>query len=162
MFGWFRKTSSATAVLSPQVPVGLISPCLKLSPPISPQVPVGLISSSWGGTQTQVWMPKAANEACHQGSWPGAVQRDDDSSSCLLPPSLTHRQLERRPLQRDDRAVCGWPHGLSPRDHKSTCVYLARAPSRLAPWPSPARSGTKASLTTGADAAARAPVAVGP
>ena len=89
----------------------------------------------------------------------GAVQRDDDSSSCLLVPSLTHRQLERRPLQRDDRAVCGWPHGPSPRDHKSTCVYLARARFRLAPWPSPARSGTKASLTTGADAAARAPVA---
>ena len=49
----------------------------------------------------------------------GAVQRDDDSSSCLLPPSLTHRQLERRPLLRDDRAVCGWPHGRGPRDHKS-------------------------------------------
>ena len=41
-------------VLSPQVPVGLISPYLKLSPPISPQVPVGLISSSWGGTQITV------------------------------------------------------------------------------------------------------------
>ncbi|EOD27890.1 hypothetical protein EMIHUDRAFT_353684, partial [Emiliania huxleyi CCMP1516] len=35
------------------------------------KVPVGLISSSWGGTQIQVWMPKAANEACHQGSWSG-------------------------------------------------------------------------------------------
>ena len=74
IFGWLRKTASATAVLSQQAPVGLISPYLKLSPPISPQVPVGLISSSWGGTQIQVWMPKAANEACHQGSWSGTTR----------------------------------------------------------------------------------------
>ena len=74
IFGWFCKTSSATAVLSPKVPVGLISPYLKLSPPISPQVPIGLISSSWGGTQIQVWMPKAANEACHQGGWSGTTR----------------------------------------------------------------------------------------
>lgn len=61
-------------LIAPQAPVGLISPYLKLSPHISPQVPVGLISSSWGGTQIQVWMPKAANEACHQGSWSGTTR----------------------------------------------------------------------------------------
>jgi sialate O-acetylesterase len=32
---------------------------------------VGLISSNWGGTSIQVWMPSAANEACHQGNWSG-------------------------------------------------------------------------------------------
>ena len=132
--GWSRTLSdvlglltlSYTAVLYPQAPVGLISPYLKSgsSPHISSYLPPSPRRCR-SGSSRPAGEGRRSRSGCRRRQTrratkaAGAVQRDDDYKQLLIATSLTHRQLERRPLQRDDRAVCGWPHGPSPRDHKS-------------------------------------------